>query len=421
MQVNKDKKSAIRVNKKFAPLWQLGKTRYYLVYGGRGSGKSFATQLALAYRMFMKNQVIANTRYVLANAEDSVIPEFLEKLELITPDYEKVFEWQHAKNEVINKLNKSKMIFRGFKTSTGLNTAKIKSLKGLNIWLMEEAEELTEDIFDTMDFSIRAKDTDNAIILVFNPTTKAHWLYRRFFEEQGVPDTFQGRKNNTTYIFTTYLDNKENLNKSFLERIEKLKQTNYAKYKHKLLGFWLDKVEGLIFDNWEISEFVDSKTHLFGLDFGVLDPDALVKVSIFSKYKVIYVKELFYKSNNSTDELAKELGRLVKKRDLIIADSASPRTIKDLRARGFNIRPTKKFQGSVLYGIRLLKDYRIFVDPASTNLIKELNSYAWLDRKGEIPVDENNHLIDALRYAVMYYHERKASLNNQNKDLNIMF
>ena len=406
--VKTDKK--VKINKKFAPLWTLGKTRYYIVYGGRGSGKSFATQLALAHRLMKINQVIANTRYVLRNAEDSVIPEFTEKLELAFPDWQEIFQIVKSKNEVVNLLNNSKVMFRGFKTSTGLNTANIKSIKGLNIWLMEEAEELTEQIFDTMDLSIRAKNTENAIVLVFNPMTKNHWIYKRFFEERGLPDTFSGVYENTTYIFTTYLDNIQNLSESFLQKAELLKKTNPEKYKHKLLGAWLPRAEGVIFDSFEVARFQYADVTAYGLDFGLLDPSALIEVSIDRKRKILYVRELLYQTGLSSNELVELVSKKVKANVPIIADSANPMTIKDLRKAGLNVRPVKKFPNSIIEGIRAMKSFRLVVDSQSVNIIRELNSYVWLDKRGEVPADEFNHAIDAIRYVVLTFAHRK----NQN-------
>jgi len=86
---------------------------------------------------------------------------------------------------------------------------------------------------------------------------------------------------------------------------------------------------------------------------------------------------------------------------LIVADSAEPRLITELK-RHCNVKPSIKGQGSVTYGISLLQDYDLVVSPDSTNLIKELNNYRWLERKSNTPIDKYNHLIDAVRYAVGY-------------------
>jgi phage terminase large subunit len=181
------------------------------------------------------------TRYTMVSAHLSIIPEFLEKIGLL--GYENIFSVNKA--EVVNLSNKSDILFRGIKTSAGNQTASLKSLQGISCWVLDEAEELIdEDIFDTIDLSIREKGIQNRIILILNPVTKEHWIYKRFFEDKGVEAGFNGSKGNICYIHSTYLDNKENLSTSFLERIKTIQHNNFKKYKHKILGGWLDKADG---------------------------------------------------------------------------------------------------------------------------------------------------------------------------------
>ena len=189
------------------------------------------------------------TRYTMVSAHLSIIPEFLEKITLL--GYENIFSVNKA--EVVNTKNNSDILFRGIKTSAGNQTASLKSLQGISTWILDEAEELIdEDIFDTIDLSIREKGVQNRIVLVLNPVTKEHWIYKRFFQDKGVEAGFNGSKGNTTYIHSTYLDNEENLSKSFLERIKAIKHNNIKKYNHAIMGGWLDKAEGVVFENWSI-------------------------------------------------------------------------------------------------------------------------------------------------------------------------
>ena len=159
----------------------------------------------------------------MVSAHLSIIPEFLEKIGLL--GYEKIFSVNKA--EVLNLKNNSDILFRGIKTSAGNQTASLKSLTGVSNWVLDEAEELIdEDIFDTIDLSIREKNIQNRVILILNPVTKEHWIYKRFFEDKGVEDGFNGVRGNVCYIHSTYLDNKENLSESFLERIRSIKHNN---------------------------------------------------------------------------------------------------------------------------------------------------------------------------------------------------
>ena len=139
---------------------------------------------------------------------------------------------------------------------------------------------------------------------------------------------------------------------------------------------------------------------VFGADFGyVTDPSTLVKIAVDKKRMKLYVKELLYKQSLSTDELAREYSKHCTKNDLIIADNAEPRLIAELWDKGFNINPCQKGKDSIKNGIAKMQDYEIVVTTDSINMKKELNNYAWHDRKSNTPQDNYNHLIDAVRYA----------------------
>jgi phage terminase large subunit len=335
----------------------------------------------------------------MVSAHLSIIPEFLEKISLL--GFENIFSINKA--EVVNLGNKSDILFRGIKTSAGNQTASLKSLQGISTWVLDEAEELIdEDIFDTIDLSIREKNIQNRIILILNPVTKEHWIYNRFFQNKGVQAGFNGIKDNVCYIHTTYLDNKENLSTSFLERIESIKNINFKKYTHKILGGWLDKAEGVVFDNWSIGEFnPDNLQTSCGMDFGFsVDPDSLVEVAIDKKKNKIYLKEHIYKNGLKSHELAKLILEKVSNK-LIIADSAEPRLIEDLKHLGVNIRPVKK--GTIESGVTRMQDYELIITPDCVNIAKELNNYAYADKGSKLYVDDYNHAIDAVRYNVIYH------------------
>lgn len=307
------------------------------------------------------------------------------------------------KSEITNKVSKSEIIFRGIKTSSGDQTANLKSLQGVTTWILDEAEELTDETtFDKINLSIRQKGKQNRIILILNPATKEHWIYKRFFEDKGVNEGFNGIKDDVTYIHTTYLDNVANLDDSFINEVKRIEVTNPDKYKHQILGGWLNKAEGVVFTNWKIDNFKDLGNSIYGQDFGFsIDPTTLVQVSIDKANRLIYAKELLYKPNLTTSEIYTENNRYCGNRNLIIADSAEPRLIAELRQRGLNIKGIDK--PKIIDRIALIQDYQIIVDPDSTNLIKELNNYVWHDKKSETPIDDYNHLLDALGYAVWNY------------------
>ncbi len=380
-------------------------SRYFIVTGGRGSGKSFAINTFLLLLTYEAGHTILFTRYTLRSAGISIIPEFIEKIDLL----KKTDDFIVTKDEVINKVTKSKILFRGIKTSSGDQTANLKSLQGITTWVFDEAEEMTdEDMFDKIDLSVRQKGLENRVILILNPTTKENFIYQRWFEARGVQAGSNITKDDTTYIHTTYLDNIDNLSKSYVEQIERMKERRPSRYKHTILGAWLEKAEGVIFTNWKIGKFKQVGKNVFGQDYGFSnDPTTLVQTNIDKENKLIYVKLCVYQTKLTTSEIA-TLNSKFANRDLIVGDSAEPRLISEL-TRNNNIVAAIKGQGSITYGISLLQDYDLIIDEESTDLIKELNNYCWLEKKSQTPVDKFNHAIDALRYAVSY------QLQNPNK------
>ena len=385
--------------------FQVSDSRYFIVTGGRGSGKSFAINTFLLLLTYEAGHTILFTRYTLRSAGISIIPEFIEKIDLL----KKTDDFIVTKDEVINKVTKSKILFRGIKTSSGDQTANLKSLQGITTWVFDEAEEMTdEDMFDKIDLSVRQKGLENRVILILNPTTKENFIYQRWFEARGVQAGSNITKDDTTYIHTTYLDNIDNLSKSYVEQIERMKERRPSRYKHTILGAWLDKAEGVIFTNWKIGKFKQVGKNVFGQDYGFSnDPTTLVQTNIDKENKLIYVKLCVYQTKLTTSEIA-TLNSKFANRDLIVGDSAEPRLISEL-TRNNNIVAAIKGQGSITYGISLLQDYDLIIDEESTDLIKELNNYCWLEKKSQTPVDKFNHAIDALRYAVSY------QLQNPNK------
>ena len=386
----------IKLNEKYQAL-ATSDARYFLITGGRGSGKSFAANLILCLLTLERGHKILFTRYTMTAAKVSIIPEFLEKIELL--NLQDVFTI--TQDSIVNTLTGSEIIFKGIKTSSGDQTASLKSLQGITTWVLDEAEELVdEEIFDKIDLSVRQKGIQNRVILIMNPATKAHWIYQRFFEEKGVQSGVNETRGATTYIHTTYKDNVDNLDQSFLDQVNRIKETRPTKYEHQILGGWKAKAEGVIFDNWHIGGFPDVSP-IYGMDFGFsIDPSTLIGTHINKDKGKIYLKEFLYKPKLTTSQIY-EVAHAHAKQNLIVADSAEPRLIEELKGRGLKIVPTVKGQGSVSAGIALMQDYELIVDPDSTNLIRELNNYAWLEKK-VAPVDDYNHLIDAARYAIYY-------------------
>lgn len=399
----------LNLNKKYQALFN-SDSRYYVITGGRGSGKSFACNTFLVLLTYEKGHRILFTRYTMTSAGMSIIPEFIEKLELMGI----LDQFTVTKTEIINNLTGSSIYFSGIRTSSGDQTAKLKSIQGVSSFVLDEAEELTdEESFDKIDFSIRAKGVKNRCILILNPTTKENWIYQRFFQNRGIPDGFNGTKENITYIHTTYLDNLDHLSESFVKQIEDMKVRRPEKYKHQIMGGWLQRAEGVIFTHWNIGKFNTEIDSIFGLDFGFsVDPSALIEGAIDKTRKIIWFKEHLYKKGLTTSQIYDACIRKVG-RNLIVADNSEPRLITELKTKeqGLNIVPTIKKKGSILSGIALMQDYQIIIDSNSINLIREFNNYSW-KLTGSIPQDDWNHGIDACRYLCQYLLTRSVPHGN---------
>jgi phage terminase large subunit-like protein len=223
---------------KYAPLFSPEGPRYTLLTGGRGSGKSFALSLALTTWLKKPGRKILFTRYTLTSAHDSIIPEFLAKLDLLGI----ANEFEVTKSGIRHRCG-SEILFRGIKTSEGIQTAKLKSIQGVNAWILDEAEELPdEEVFDRIDLSVRDSRMPNRIVLCLNPAHKSHWLYNRFFNP---------KKEDCQYIHTSYLDNRRNLPADYLRKAEECAAAHIKKHAHVWLGEWIEEVEGALW-TWKM-------------------------------------------------------------------------------------------------------------------------------------------------------------------------
>ena len=420
----------LKLSEKYEPLFQwleaekddpLFSVNTVVITGGRYSQKSFGVGTFSGVAAKDHNHRILYTRYTLSSAEDSIIPEFVEKLEILNCED----QFEVKKDRIVGLNNSSKVVFKGIKTSSGNQTASLKSLKDFSIFILEEAEEMPNfSDWDKIKKSIRSLDVRNLSVLLLNPTTKEHWIYKELFEEKGVAEGFNGVVGNVLYIHSTYLDiEREFITDDIWNEYEELRlcyeqyenldsigknncdpklKRKALYYKHTILGGWLDKAEGVIFSNWKIGEFQDNGKTIFGQDFGFsVDPTTLIEVSIFKAQKKIYLRECYYKPKLTTSEIS-DFNFKYCKQSLIIADSAEPRLIEELKGKGLNINPAVKGPGSVTAGIALMQDYELIIDPESKNIVKELNNYVWHDKKSDTPIDAWNHSLDAIRYAVSF-------------------
>ncbi|WP_286710194.1 MULTISPECIES: PBSX family phage terminase large subunit [Sphingobacterium] len=427
----------IKIQRPYRPLYENKDKSIILVTGGRGSGKSFNVSTFVERLSFEQNHKMLFSRYTMAAAAISVIPEFLEKIQLDGA----VNHFKVTQTEILNKFSGSGIMFRPIKTSSGNQTANLKSIQGLTTFIGDEMEEWeSEDDFDKLRLSIRKKGVQNRVILVMNPTNADHFIYKKYIEHTHRIERIDGvdvqisTHPDVLHIHTSYLDNVKNVDQKFLDEIESIKQKSIAqasrdaraeligkgfegdeekfqkefdkafqrtKYAYVIIGRWADVRDGVIITDWMEGEFDLSLPYGYGQDYGFsVDPTTLIRVAVDNRLKRIYVDEEYYETQQlSTDAIYQiNKSRLIGPDDLIVGDSQEGRLILDLQEAGLNIVECEKGPGSVVAGITAIGNYTIVVTPRSTNIKKELRNYIWNDKKAGIPIDKFNHAIDAIRY-----------------------
>ena len=249
-------------NIKFKPLYTTDK-RYIVLTGGRGGGKTYEAHEFIARLTYEKGHGILFTRYTMVTAEKSIIPEFRTTLQRL--EVEKDFHV--TKTHIYNKRTGSFIFFSGIKTSSGDQTANLKSLPGITTWVIEEAEDYKDaKSFRDIDDSIRKKGIQNRVIWIQNPSyADESFFYQRFFKGYEVNNTIEFKGVEYTYVTSghpsvenihiTYLDNRENLNKDKLAQWDKIADEDYDLFNHKYIGEWLLNKEGALFQKKEIKRF----------------------------------------------------------------------------------------------------------------------------------------------------------------------
>ena len=255
-------------------------------------------------------------------------------------------------------------------------------------------------------------------IATFNPEMETEWINSYFFPSKESYEKVDGNfhyvksiRDDTTILHTTYKDNTYVTPQS-AELLESFRDIDDNYYKIYTLGLWGGVLEGLIYENWDIFDYAQSDHILhstkllgYGLDWGFTnDPTAIVKVYIGDN--TLYLDEILYKKGMTNQELCLEMNLCgISGTDEIVADSAEPKSIQELYAGGFNIHPALKGPDSIRAGISKIRQYKIRVTSRSRNLIRELKNYRWkMDKDGNslnVPIDNFNHGLDAVRYVVM--------------------
>nr|DAT39214.1 MAG TPA: terminase large subunit [Bacteriophage sp.] len=278
------------------------------------------------------------------------------------------------------------------------------------MWIEEAYEVMKEDDFNVLDESIRGEVPDGLfkqITITFNPWNEHHWLKKRFFDN---PD------DDTLAITTNYLCN-EWLDKADIKVFETMKKNNPRRYAVAGLGGW-GIVDGLVYENWKeeafdhtSDEFKEAHPKListFGLDFGYTnDPTAFFCGLLDLEHKQLFVFDEMYEKGLSNKRIADNIKAMGYGKERIVADSAEPKSIDELKSLSLRVKPAQKGKDSIKNGIQWIQDLEIIIHPRCVNFLTEISNYTWdVDKFGtklNVPIDDFNHLMDAMRYALEKY------------------
>lgn len=369
-------KSKIQTNVVYRHLLK-SNTKIIVEQGGTRSGKTFNILLYLIFEYCLKqsNKTITIARKTFPSVRATVMRDFID----ILKQHKLYREELHNKSSSEYKLNNNLVEFISVD-----QPQKIRGRKR-DMLFINEANEL--DFEDWQQLVFR---TTEKIILDYNPSDEYHWIYDKVINRDDVE-----------FYKTTYLDNPF-LDVSIIKEIERLKYTDEQYWQIYGLG---EKgvSKATIFNYIEVPHIpYDAELVSYGADAGYTnDPSTLV--SVYKKDYNLYIKEHLYRTMMTTKDLSDHFKQEVQRRSPIYFDAAEPRLIDELRRMGHNIQPSLKGRDSINAGIDLLKRYKIHITSDSNNAIQEFRNYKWLeDRSGKLtnkPVDKNNHIIDAVRYA----------------------
>lgn len=393
------------VGKGYADFWKF-KGRYRVCKGSRGSKKSKTTALNLIVRTMQYPD--ANTlviRKVFRTLKDSCFTELKWAINRLGVD--EFWEAKESPLELTYKPTGQKIYFRGLDDPLKITSIAVE--KGYLCWLwIEEAYEiLNEQDFDMLDESIRGAIPEETglfkqITLIFNPWNERHWIKRRFFDVKS--DDILAMT--TNYMCNEWLDDTDR------RVFEEMKIRNPRRYRVAGLGEW-GVVEGLVYENWQeqyfdVGEILKIKgiQSAFGLDFGYTqDPTALFCGLVDKNERKIYVFDELYEKALTNRMIYEHIKSMGYSKERIKADAAEPKSIDELREFGlYHVRAARKGKDSINNGIQYIQDYEIIVHPKCVNFLTEISNYIWEEdkfgKKINRPIDDFNHLMDAMRYAL---------------------
>nr|DAU75034.1 MAG TPA: terminase large subunit [Caudoviricetes sp.] len=398
------------VGKHYGTFWRF-KGRYKAVKGSRASKKS-STQSLKVITEIIENPHInwLVVRKVERTLRDSCYAQLKWAIHRLKVD--NFFKCSTSPLEITYKPTGQKILFRGLDDPLKVTSITVEVGSLCRLWIEEAYEITSEEAFDRLDESIRGqlpKGMYHQVVLTFNPWSDRHWLKKRFFD---TPNP------NVLSMTTNYMCN-EFLSDADLVLFEEMKK-NPRRYRTAGLGEW-GIVEGLVYENWEERVFdvheISNRPNVrsaFGMDFGyVNDPSTLFCGLVDTVAREIYVFDEMYEKGMSNEDIKDKVTDMGYAKERIKADSAEPKSIAYLRKAGLSrIRAAKKGPDSIRAGISIIQDYKIIIHPRCVNFITEISNYTWekdkFDNMINRPIDDFNHLMDAMRYAMEEFDGRKG-------------
>ena len=391
------------VGKGYKSYWNF-RGRYDVCKGSRASKKSKTTALRIIYNMMKYDQsntlVVRKTYRTLKDSCFTDLKWATKRLEV-----ENLWEFKYSPLEATYLPTGQKILFRGLDDPLKVTSITVEYGYLCWAWLEESFEITSEKDFDTLDESIRGELPPHLWkqwMITFNPWNEHHWLKKRFFDASNDPDILA--------ITTNYKCN-EWLDDADLRLFENMKKNNPRRYQVAGLGNW-GIVDGLVYENWKEEEFTLDQVidcdSVDGIDFGYTnDPAAVFIGFIDTEHKKLYVWDEVYKKGLSNKRLYEEIESLHYQKKSYTADCAEPKSIDELRGYGLRVEKSQKGKDSIMHGIQYIQDFEIIIHPRCVNSITEIGNYTWdedrLGNKINRPIDDFNHLMDAMRYAVEKY------------------
>jgi phage terminase large subunit len=404
------------VGKKYNRFWHF-KGRYRVIKGSRASKKSKTA--ALWFITNMMNYPGANTlviRKTFRTLKDSCFTELKWAISrLKVQEHWKITE---SPLQMTYIPTGQTIYFRGLDDPLKVTSITVDVGSLCWMWIEEAYEIMKEPDFDILDESIRGQVEDGLfkqITLTFNPWNEHHWIKKRFFDAAPDPDILA--------LTTNYMCN-EWLDAADKKVFETMRVNNPRRYRVAGLGDW-GIVEGLVYENWKEQNFIlmtkaeyekreikpddvvfsDTLNNGFGLDFGYTnDPSAAFIGFVDLDNKKIYVYDEMYEKGLSNKRIYQNIVDMGYIKDRFTGDCAEPKSIDELKGLGMRIKGALKGKDSVNAGIQWIQDFEIIIHPRCVNFLTEISNYTWnkdkFGNKMNVPVDDFNHLMDAMRYGL---------------------